>query len=98
VRLHQRVRRGRILGLIGTSGNSTTPHLHFQALTTATFFPTDSPPFVFSSFRLVGRITARLWDDNLGVQPTGTLPFAAAARPGLRRRQMPLDRDVVRFR
>jgi hypothetical protein len=97
VRLGQRVRRGQVLGLIGTSGNSTTPHLHFQVMTRGTFFPTDSPPFVFDRFQLLGQVTERIWDDNLGLQPTGTLPYAPARRPSTRLLQMPLDRNVVSF-
>jgi murein DD-endopeptidase MepM/ murein hydrolase activator NlpD len=99
VKVHagQKVSRGQLLGRIGTSGNSTTPHLHFQLLTTPTFFPTDSKPYVFDHFDLLGQITKRLWDDNLGLQPTGTLPFAAAAHPGPRTDELPLDRTVVEF-
>jgi hypothetical protein len=99
VRVHvgQRVRRGQVLGLLGTSGNSTTPHLHFQVMTTPTFFPTDSPPFVFDKFTLLGQVTKRIWDDNLGLQPTGRLPFTPARRPTVRRREMPLDRNVIEF-
>lgn len=93
----QPVSRGDILGLVGSSGNSTTPHLHFQVMTTATFFPTDSPPFVFDSFDLLGTITKRIWDDNLGLQPDGMLPFQPVSYPGERANTMPLDRDVVRF-
>jgi hypothetical protein len=97
VRPGQRVRRGDVLGLIGSSGNSSTPHLHFQVLTLPTFFPADSTPFVFDRFELVGRITERIWDDDLGLQPTPVLPYAPARRAGVRRDEMPLDRNVIVF-
>lgn len=97
VHVGQRVQRGELIGLIGNSGFSSTPHLHFQALTTPTFFPTDSTPYVFDRFDLVGFETKRIWDDNLGLQPNGTIPFAPALPPFERQRVMPLDRDVVTF-
>ena len=46
---------------------------------------------------LLGHIPARMWDDNLGLQPTGALPFQAANPSSTRTNQLPLDRDVVRF-
>jgi murein DD-endopeptidase MepM/ murein hydrolase activator NlpD len=91
------VARGDVVGHIGSSGNSTTPHLHFQAMTTPTFFPTDSPPFVFECFQLDGQVTERIWDDVIGLQPTAVLPYVAAQNPDRRVRQMPLDRNVVSF-
>jgi peptidase M23-like protein len=97
VKLGEHVRRGEVLGLIGTSGNSTVPHLHFQVMTTRTFFPTDSPPFVFTHFKLLGRVTERIWDDVLGLQPTGKLPFRPASPVSTHRLEMPLDREVVSF-
>lgn len=97
VHIGEKVTRGQLLGLIGTSGNSTTPHLHFQIMTTPEFFPTDSVPYVFDQFQLLGRVPDRIWDDNLGLQPTGTLPFVPAKPAGLHRDELPLDRDVVRF-
>lgn len=97
VRVGDRVTRDQQLGLIGSSGISTTPHLHFQILSTPTYFPTDSKPYAFDSFTLLGRITARLWDDNLGLQPNGALPFEAANPSSRRTNELPLDRDVVQF-
>ena len=97
VRVGERVRTGQLLGLIGTSGYSMTPHLHFEIMTTPEFFPTDSVPYVFSQFRLLGRVPDRIWDDNLGLQPTGALPFVPAEPAGLHFCELPLDRTVVRF-
>ncbi|MEW1914018.1 M23 family metallopeptidase [Kitasatospora sp. NPDC085895] len=97
VREGDRVRPGQVLGLIGNSGNSTTPHLHFQVMTTAEFFPTDSPPFTFRRFRVLGQVEPRIWDDNLGLQPTGVLPITPSPYDGLHRAQYPLDREVLEF-
>jgi murein DD-endopeptidase MepM/ murein hydrolase activator NlpD len=58
VKSGDRVRRGQVLGLLGNSGNSTGPHLHFQV--------SSSPeggnglPFVFDSFELVAMVPQRL--------------------------------------
>jgi Peptidase family M23 len=93
----QQVKRGDVLGHVGSSGNSTTPHLHFQVMTTGTFFPTDSPPFAFECFQLTGQITQRIWDDIIGLQATERLPYIPAPDAGRHTAQMPLDRNVVRF-
>ncbi|MEU1424015.1 M23 family metallopeptidase [Kitasatospora sp. NPDC005751] len=97
VRAGDCVEPGQVLGLIGNSGNSTTPHLHFQVMTTAEFFPTDSPPFTFREFRVLGHVAPRIWDDNLGLQPTGVLPIDPSPYDGPHRSAYPLDRQVIDF-
>jgi hypothetical protein len=99
VRVHEgeRVRRGQVLGRLGNSGNSATPHLHLQVELTRSFL-SDGLPFVFDRFGLLGQITERgISDENIGLRPNGKLPFARARRPGTRHRQMPLNLNVVRF-
>jgi hypothetical protein len=95
VEIGDRVEKGQELGLIGSSGNSTTPHLHFHLQTAETFFPSDGVPYVFDEFELLGWVPERIWDDDLGLQPTGVLPFEEFD-PSVRRAELPLDRTVIR--
>lgn len=95
VRVGDRVEKGQELGLIGSSGNSTTPHLHFHLQTAETFFPSDGVPYVFDEFELLGWVPERIWDDDLGLQPTGVLPFEEF-EPSVRNDELPLDRTVIR--
>jgi hypothetical protein len=98
VRVHvgERVHRGQLLGRLGNSGNSATPHLHLQVQVTRSFL-SDGLPFVFNRFKLLGQITEPFSDENLGLRPNGKLPFAQAHHPGTRRLEMPLSQNVVRF-
>jgi peptidase M23-like protein len=61
VRTGDRVRRGQVLGLVGNSGNSTEPHLHFHlvdgvARGTSTL-GAEGIPYELASFDLVGACT-----------------------------------------
>jgi hypothetical protein len=96
VQVGERVRRGQVLGRLGNSGNSATPHLHLQVEITRSFL-SDGLPFVFNRFGILGQITEPVSDENLGLRPSGKLPFDPAHRSGPRRREMPLDLNVVRF-
>lgn len=94
VKVGDTVKKGQELGLIGSSGNSTTSHLHFHLQNSPNFFPSDGLPFVFDKFELLGSITERIWDDDLGLGTTGKLPFEGI-EPSTRQNELPLDRTVV---
>jgi len=53
VKAGQRLRTGEVIGLLGNSGNTTAPHLHFGIVDRADFF-SDSLPFAFRSFTVQG--------------------------------------------
>jgi len=55
VRLGERVRRGQVVGLVGNSGNSTEPHLHFHISDAASPLGSEGLPYGFESFEIVGR-------------------------------------------
>jgi murein DD-endopeptidase len=54
VKLGDRVKRGQVLGLVGNSGNSTEPHLHFHVSDANSPLATEGIPYVFDAFELRG--------------------------------------------
>jgi murein DD-endopeptidase MepM/ murein hydrolase activator NlpD len=48
-----RVRRGQVLGLLGNTGNSDAPHLHFH-ISDGVSLESEGLPYVFDSFEVVG--------------------------------------------
>jgi murein DD-endopeptidase len=78
------VRRGQVLGLVGNSGNSTEPHLHFHVANANSPLASEGIPFGFRAFEVQGK---------------GWGWKAASANPTTEKRQneIPLELEVVRF-
>ena len=92
----QRVRTGQLLGLLGNSGNTDAPHLHFQIMDTPDFFNTTSLPFVFDRMIYQGHVPGSFDSGNNAVS-TGTAEIIDTTGAGRRINQMPLSMDVVEF-
>jgi hypothetical protein len=57
VRKGDTVQEGQVLGLMGNSGNSDLPHLHFQVVTdTPSFLGAEGYPHVYRSFDVIGTV------------------------------------------
>ncbi len=54
VKVGDRVKRGQVLGLVGNSGNSSEPHLHFQVQDGASPLASEGVPYAFDSFEVSG--------------------------------------------
>lgn len=79
-----KVQRGQVLGLVGNSGNSTEPHLHFHISNANSPLASEGLPYAFESFELQGQ---------------GWGWKASAKDPTVQKRSMeiPLQNAVVRF-
>jgi hypothetical protein len=99
IRVHagDTVKRGQVLALVGNSGNSVVPHLHFHVMSTATPLASSGMPYEIDSFRVtattVGGTEAFDNAETKGT-PLPMKPFSPALTP---RNAMPLDQLIITF-
>lgn len=84
VRVGDRVRRGQVLGLVGNSGNSTEPHLHFHLSDGTAPLAAEGIPYVHESFAVLGECRSLI-----AACPIGS--------PTAHQREMPAGIHIVRF-
>lgn len=85
VQVGDAVELGEVLGLVGNTGNSTEPHLHFQVMDRPSVGAADGLPYVFDDFRLQARV------DVSGPEPV----VEVVEEPQRRRNRLPLALDVI---
>lgn len=54
VKVGDKVKTGQVLGLVGNSGNSDLPHLHFHVVNAASPLAAEGVPYIFKSFDMQG--------------------------------------------
>jgi len=88
VKVGDRVRRGQQVGLLGNTGNSDAPHLHFHMGDANSPLGTEGTPFVFDRFERLGKTS--------GFE--GTMAGWKASGPAtVVTREIPLEDAVIRF-
>jgi hypothetical protein len=91
VKVGQKVTVGQTLGLLGNSGNSDAPHLHFHIMDSAHPLLANGMPYRFSNFTVEGTIpdlAAFQEGDVAKIDPQGSGP---------RHDELPLNNEVLSF-
>ena len=98
IKVHKgdKVKTGQVIGLVGNTGNSVAPHLHFQVMDRPSSLASNGLPYEIREFRVVGRTPGtEAFDDAeekgtpLAVLPSSTGRQAAKA--------LPLDQLIISF-
>jgi hypothetical protein len=84
VKVGDKVRRGQVLGLLGNSGNSSEPHLHFHLCNANSPLGSEGLPYAFASYELQGK--GDKWK-----------PSESHDAPVKQEMEIPTEDEIVRF-
>lgn len=90
-----RVTRGQVIGLLGNSGNTSAPHLHFHVMDGPSVLGSNGLPFTIDAFSLAGRIPQTQFETAPGYAGVWNQGLFPAPQP--QTRQYPMGLDLVDF-
>jgi len=83
VKLGDKVRRGQVVGLVGNTGNSTEPHLHFHISNATAPLGAEGLPYALTSFELQGH--------------AGEAKLVTDAQPRMQTLSLPTENEMIKF-
>ena len=96
VRPHQKVKRGQVLGLVGNTGNSVAPHLHFQLMGGPSSLASNGMPYEIDGFQVTGKTSGTEAFDH--AEEAGTpLTISPVSPAQTVYNGLPLDQLVIAF-
>src|SRR6202012_5688052 len=91
VKVGQKVQVGQTLGLLGNSGNTDAPHLHFHVMDSPYPLLANGMPYRFKEFTVDGEVT------NAGEMEAGAGAKIVPDGDGIRHAELPLNNQVIDF-
>lgn len=92
VKVGDKVTTGQLIGLLGNSGNTDAPHLHFHVMDGPSPLRANGLPYEFTRFESKGVVT-----DEAALEAGETVTIDKGAFPGPHQDQLPLNLEVVTF-
>ncbi|MGC1164962.1 MAG: M23 family metallopeptidase [Solirubrobacterales bacterium] len=92
VKVGQRVATGQVLGMLGNSGNTDAPHLHFHVMDSPSPLASNGVPYRFTNFTVTGTLT------NVDAFSEAGAAAAIVPKPrGARSKMLPLNEQLIDF-
>jgi len=96
VRPGDAVKRGQVIGLVGNSGNSVAPHLHFHVMSTPLPLASNGLPYEIDSYQITATSPSTAAFDEAEAKGT-PLPVAPVSPPRHVTNGLPLDQLIISF-
>jgi hypothetical protein len=96
IRLHRgdKVMRGQVIGLVGNSGNSVAPHLHFHVMSSELSLASNGLPYEIDAFKVTGTtLGTKAFDE--AEEKGEKVAITSFSPPKLVKDSLPLDQLVI---
>jgi hypothetical protein len=90
------VSRGQVIGLVGNTGNTSAPHLHFHMMSGPATLGSNGIPYMISEYDLIGKAESTQAFEEAEINGT-PLEIFPVGIPGIHKDDLPLDLSIVNF-
>jgi len=97
VRQGEKVKTGQVLALVGNTGNSLVPHLHFQLMDQPSSLAANGLPYEIDNFEVTAKGVSTATFDQAEADGT-PMPHTIVTPPIHARKALPLDQLIITFR